>query len=101
MCWRGSQRAGREADMVDTKSYQKRFDVALDTLALTFTDLVVLVETLDRSTEAQGNMVRAQQDRIVYLESRVQRLEQENQQLQTRLGGLEQRLRALEDREGH
>jgi hypothetical protein len=54
--------------MVNTKSFQHRFDRSLEDLALTFTDLIVLVETLDTRLERLERTNAGLIDRITYLE---------------------------------
>jgi len=57
--------------MVNTLSFQKRFDGALEALALTFTDLVLLTESLDKRIEQLEHQNAAQQDRLDYLDRQV------------------------------
>jgi chaperonin cofactor prefoldin len=60
--------------MVNLASFQKRFDGALEQLALTFTDLVLLTESLDKRVEQLEHQHAAQQDRLDYLDRQVQEL---------------------------
>jgi hypothetical protein len=57
--------------MVNTQSFQRRFDRNLEELALTFTDLIVLVEAMDKRLERLERTVEAQADRITYLEQQL------------------------------
>lgn len=53
--------------MVNTKSFQHRFDRSLEDLALTFTDLIILVEALDTRLERVERASEGQAEAITDL----------------------------------
>lgn len=56
---------------MNTKSFQHRFDRALEDLALTFTDAILLIEELDKRLERTEHSIESLQDRIKYLENKI------------------------------
>lgn len=61
--------------MIDTTQYTHRFEKALDDLAVTFTDLILLVEGLDRQLEQHDHRLAAQADELAYLKQQIAALE--------------------------
>jgi hypothetical protein len=58
--------------MVNTKSFQHRFDRSLENLALTFTDLIILVEALDTRLERVERASEGQAEEITDLQQQLE-----------------------------